>query len=74
MPLGGLILWRLFKNRLSDLLIQRGVSVSDAIAELEDVEIVRKRDGTYVMSKSGTKVKKEILEALGTGFAATSIV
>ena len=41
------------------------MSVSDAIAELEDIEIVRKRDGTYMMRKATTKLQKEILAALG---------
>ena len=56
----GLILWRLIKNRLGDLLMKRRMSVSDAIAEIEDIEIVRKRDGTYMMSKAGTRLQKEI--------------
>ena len=61
----GLILWRLFNRRLGDLLTKRRMSVSDAIAELEDIEIVRKRDGTYMMRKATTKLQKEILAALG---------
>ncbi len=61
----GLILWRLFNRRLDDLLTKRRMSVSDAIAEIEDIEIIRKRNGKYVMSKGITKLQEEIVAALG---------
>ena len=60
----GLILWRLIKNRLGDLLMKRRMSVSDVIAELEGIEIVRKSDGMYMMSVEGIKGQKEIFAAL----------
>ena len=60
----GLIIWRLFKNRLGELIEKRRMSVNDAIAELEDIEIFRKSDGTCMMSVEGIEVQKEILAAL----------
>ena len=61
----GLILWRLLKNRFGDPLMKRSMLVSDAIAELEDIEIARKSGGKYVIGKTRTEMQKEILVAFG---------
>jgi hypothetical protein len=44
--------------------MKRRMSVSDAITELKETELVRKSEGKCVMSKSASKLQIEIVTEL----------